>query len=408
MSGLQKTLAPCEYKTGKILGQGSYAVVKEAIHVKTGKTYAVKVINKKLMRGKEFMILNEIEILKRVSKGHPNITTLYDYFETPNNLYLVIDLCTGGELFDRIYNRGHYYEADAADIVRTVCSAVAYLHDKNIVHRDIKAENMLFKSKEENAPLLIADFGLSKIIDNQINVLMTTCGTPGYMAPEVIARTGHGKPVDMWSIGVLTYFLLCGYTPFDGSRMDEEVKNILAGNYKFEPVQYWFAVSETARDFIRKLLVVNPNLRMTAKQALQHPWLQPSEINARSVEAPQNLMPIIKNNFDAKRKWKKAMESVLFTQRMKIAAATNEAMKAAADEEVNGSVVVGSAVVRDEEGIDSSDNIEKLEKYNSTDFNQFDFDGKVKETKEEVKATDVAAAVAAAIDENSKTTVKKD
>jgi len=91
--------------------------------------------------------------------------------------------CTGGELFDRIYNRGHYYEADAADIVRTVCSAVAYLHDKNIVHRDIKAENMLFKGKEENAPLLIADFGLSKIIDNQISVLMTTCGTPGYMAP---------------------------------------------------------------------------------------------------------------------------------------------------------------------------------------------------------------------------------
>jgi len=368
MSGLQKTLAPCEYKTGKILGQGSYAIVKEAVHVKTGKTYAVKVINKKLMRGKEFMILNEIEILKRVSKGHPNITTLYDYFETPNNLYLVMDLCTGGELFDRIYNRGHYYEADAADIVRTVCSAVAYLHDKNIVHRDIKAENMLFKSKEENAPLLIADFGLSKIIDNQINVLMTTCGTPGYMAPEVIARTGHGKPVDMWSIGVLTYFLLCGYTPFDGQRMDEEVKNILAGNYKFEPVQYWFAVSATARDFISKLLVVNPNLRMTAKQALQHPWLQQTVLNTRSIEQDpsKNLMPIFKSNFDAKRKWKKAMDSVLFTQRVKLSSVTSEAIKAAREEEINPEIVVGSINIQD----DNSDNIEKLKKYNSSDFDE--------------------------------------
>ncbi|KAG4086245.1 putative calmodulin-dependent protein kinase type 1 [Neocallimastix lanati (nom. inval.)] len=388
MSGLQKTLAPCEYKTGKVLGQGSYAIVKEAIHVKTGKTYAVKVINKKLMRGKEFMILNEIEILKRVSKGHPNIVTLYDYFETPNNLYLVMDLCTGGELFDRIYNRGHYYEADAADIVRTVCSAVAYLHDKNIVHRDIKAENMLFKGKEENAPLLIADFGLSKIIDNQISVLMTTCGTPGYMAPEVIARTGHGKPVDMWSIGVLTYFLLCGYTPFDGQRMDEEVKNILAGNYKFEPVQYWFAVSETARDFIRKLLVVNPNLRMTAKQALQHPWLQPSQFNARSVDAANDLMPTFKSNFDAKQKWKKAMDSVLFTQRVKITSATSEAIKIAIDEEINPEIVVGSVNVKD----DNSDNIDKLKKYSSTDFSDIKEEGESKEqAKEETKATDAKA-----------------
>jgi len=367
MSALQKTLAPCEYKTGKILGQGSYAIVKEAIHVKTGKTYAVKVINKKLMRGKEFMILNEIEILKRVSKGHPNIVTLYDYFETPNNLYLVMDLCTGGELFDRIYNRGHYYEADAADIVRTVCSAVAYLHEKNIVHRDIKAENMLFKGKEENAPLLIADFGLSKIIDNQITVLMTTCGTPGYMAPEVIARTGHGKPVDMWSIGVLTYFLLCGYTPFDGQRMDEEVHNILAGNYKFEPVQYWFAVSETARDFIRKLLVVNPNLRMTAKQALQHPWLQPTQFNVRSVDPSKNLMPNFKSNFDAKRKWKKAMDSVLFTQRVKIHNATSEAIKVAIEEDINPEIVVGSINLND-----NTDNIEKLKKFTSSDFNTID------------------------------------
>jgi calcium/calmodulin-dependent protein kinase I len=118
------------------------------------------------MRGKESMILNEIQVLKKISKNHDNIVTLYDYFETPNNLYLVMDLCTGGELFDRICEKGSYYEEDAADIIRIVCDTIKYLHEENIVHRDIKAENLLFKSRETSdaADLMIADFGLSKMM----------------------------------------------------------------------------------------------------------------------------------------------------------------------------------------------------------------------------------------------------
>ncbi|KAJ3341527.1 hypothetical protein HDU93_004687 [Gonapodya sp. JEL0774] len=286
----QPVLAPCEYKTGKTLGQGSYATVKEAVHVKTGKRYAVKVISKQLMKGKEVMILNEIEVLKRVSKGHPNIVTLWDYFETPNNLYLVMDLCVGGELFDRICEKGSYYEEDAAAISRVVVDAVRYLHDQNVVHRDIKAENLLFRTRESSDPadLLIADFGLSKIIDDgQYHLLMTTCGTPGYMAPEVIRRVGHHKPVDMWSIGVLTYFLLCGYTPFDASSQAEEIQNILKGKYKFEPKEYWEDVSEQAKDFIRRLLVINPKDRLTASDALKHPFLNP-----HSPETPIAMSPV--------------------------------------------------------------------------------------------------------------------
>ena len=201
-------LAPCEYKTGKTLGQGSYGVVKEGVKISTGERFAVKMISKKLMRGKEALILNEINILKKVSKGNKNIVTLHDYFESPNNLYLVMDLCTGGELFDRIINKGYFYEEDAAKIIRTVCSAIQYLHQNNIVHRDLKPENLIFRSPEEDSDLLIADFGLSRITaDPNDHGLKTYAGTPGYLAPEIIQKTGHGKPVDMWAIGVMSYFL---------------------------------------------------------------------------------------------------------------------------------------------------------------------------------------------------------
>ena len=169
-------------------------------------------------------VRNEIAVLKRVSMGHRNILTLVDYFETMNNrmspyptsrpspeeksnmdqsyadndftVYLVTDLALGGELFDRICRKGSYYESDAADLIRATLSAVAYLHDHGIVHRDLKPENLLFRTPEDNADLLIADFGLSRIMDEEaFHVLTTTCGTPGYMAPEIFKKSGHGKPV---------------------------------------------------------------------------------------------------------------------------------------------------------------------------------------------------------------------
>ncbi|KAI9006181.1 kinase-like domain-containing protein [Gaertneriomyces semiglobifer] len=309
----QQALAPCEYKTGKTLGQGSYATVKEAVKISTGEKYAVKVISKKLMAGREHMILNEIEVLKKVSKGHPNIVTLWDYFETPNNLYLVMDLCLGGELFDRICERGSFFEADAAEIVRVVVDAVAYLHDQNIVHRDIKPENLLFKSKQSLSDLVIADFGLSKIMDpDKFDGLMTTCGTPGYMAPEVIQKKGHGKAVDLWSIGVLAYFLLCGYTPFDYETPSQadELQNILNARYSFAH-DYWYDISEQAKDFIRRLLLVNPKERMTARQALQHPWLL---MHPHGVPAPVtpkvDLMPTVRERFNARQTFRKAVDVV--------------------------------------------------------------------------------------------------
>lgn len=218
------------------------------------------------------MVRNEIAVLKKVSMGHQNILTLVDYFETMNNLYLVTDLALGGELFDRICRKGSYYESDAADLIRAVLSAVAYLHDHGIVHRDLKPENLLFRTPEDNADLLIADFGLSRIMDEErFHVLTTTCGTPGYMAPEIFKKTGHGKPVDLWALGVITYFLLCGYTPFDRDSDFEEMQAILNADYSFTPLEYWRGVSDSAKDFIRRCLTVDPAKRMTAHEGCSTP-----------------------------------------------------------------------------------------------------------------------------------------
>lgn len=301
---------PCRYKVGKTLGAGSYSVVKECVHIDTGRYYAAKVINKRLMSGREHMVRNEIAVLKKVSMGHQNILTLVDYFETMNNLYLVTDLALGGELFDRICRKGSYYEADAADLVRATLSAVAYLHDHGIVHRDLKPENLLFRTPEDNADLLIADFGLSRVMDEQqFHVLTTTCGTPGYMAPEIFKKTGHGKPVDLWALGVITYFLLCGYTPFDRDSDFEEMQAILNADYSFTPVDYWRGVSESAKDFIRRCLTIDPARRMTAHEALQHPFVV-GYMGGDGTDKGANLLPTVKKNFNARRTLHAAIDTV--------------------------------------------------------------------------------------------------
>lgn len=307
---------PCQYKTGKTLGSGTYAVVKECVHITTGQYYACKVLNKKFLTGREHMVRNEISVLKRVSAGHKNIVQLHDFFETTHNLYLVFDLCTGGELFDRICARGSYFEKDAAGIVRTVTGAVKYLHDQGIVHRDLKPENILFRSKAEDADLMLADFGLSKVLDDDnFSILTTTCGTPGYMAPEIFRKAGHGKPVDIWAIGVITYFLLCGYTPFDRDSQYDEMQAICNGDYKFEPAEYWQGVSETARDFVRACLTIDPKNRPTADQLLQHPWLV-EERPAVPATGAVDLLPNVKAAFDAKKTFRRAVLGMMAVHRM--------------------------------------------------------------------------------------------
>ncbi|KAJ2744834.1 Calcium/calmodulin-dependent protein kinase type I [Coemansia sp. BCRC 34301] len=278
-SGAQKTaMMPCKYRTGRVLGSGTYSVVREMEHIATGKLYAGKVISKQVTSN-QHALLQEISILKQLSRQHTNILTLVDCFETPSNVYLITELCTGGELFEHILCRTpSFSEHDAAGVVRQIVSGVKFLHDHGVVHRDLKAENCLFRTPAADSTLAIADFGMSQIIDSSkegaSRVLTAHCGTPGYMAPEMVLRTGYGMAVDMWAVGVIAFFVLSGHTPFERANARAEAQAVVACDYKFEPLSHWRHISPAAQHFIAALLVSNPERRMTAAQALAHPWVQ--------------------------------------------------------------------------------------------------------------------------------------
>jgi len=259
------------------------------------------------------MVVTEVQILKAVS--HPNIVKLRGAYETKAHFYLVMELISGGELFDKIVELQSYCEKDASTIVRQMIGAVKHLHDKNIVHRDLKPENLLLESDSPTSPIRLADFGLSKFIDPK-SPLNVPVGTPGYVAPEVVEclddnKRAYGKEVDLWAIGVITFILLCGYPPFYSDDDDEVFDQILAGDYEFLS-PHWDHISDSAKDLITKLLKTNPKKRLTAEAALQHVWVKGDS----SLEKP--LMETISElkKFNARRKWKGAIISVMATNRL--------------------------------------------------------------------------------------------
>ncbi|XP_012974445.1 serine/threonine-protein kinase DCLK1 isoform X1 [Mesocricetus auratus] len=258
------------YKVGRTIGDGNFAVVKECIERSTAREYALKIIKKSKCRGKEHMIQNEVSILRRVK--HPNIVLLIEEMDVPTELYLVMELVKGGDLFDAITSTSKYTERDASGMLYNLASAIKYLHSLNIVHRDIKPENLLvYEHQDGSKSLKLGDFGLATIVDGP---LYTVCGTPTYVAPEIIAETGYGLKVDIWAAGVITYILLCGFPPFRGSGDDQEVlfDQILMGQVDFPP-PYWDNVSDSAKELINMMLLVNVDQRFSALQVLEHPWV---------------------------------------------------------------------------------------------------------------------------------------
>uniref|UniRef100_A0A8C1KXF4 Serine/threonine-protein kinase DCLK2 n=2 Tax=Cyprinus carpio TaxID=7962 RepID=A0A8C1KXF4_CYPCA len=258
------------YKLGRMIGDGNFAVVHECVEHSTGRAYALKIINKGKCRGKEHMIQNEVAILRRVK--HPNIVLLIEEMDTYSELYLVMELVKGGDLFDAITSANRYTERDASGMLYNLANAIKYLHSLNIVHRDIKPENLLvYEHQDGSKSLKLGDFGLATVVDGP---LYTVCGTPTYVAPEIIAETGYGLKVDIWAAGVITYILLCGFPPFRGSTDDQEAlfDQILLGQLEF-PLPYWDNVSDSAKELIVSMLQVEVDQRYTALQVLEHPWV---------------------------------------------------------------------------------------------------------------------------------------
>ncbi|XP_041367707.1 calcium/calmodulin-dependent protein kinase type IV-like isoform X2 [Gigantopelta aegis] len=284
---------------GTELGRGATSCVYKCEERGTEKPWAVKIINKTVDKK---VVRTEIGILLKLS--HPNVIRLKEIFETPKDIALVLELVTGGELFDRIVDRGVYSEKDAAQAVNHMLTAVAYLHDNDVVHRDLKPENLLYENLSDESNLKVADFGLSKMMGPEVQ-LHTVCGTPGYCAPEVLLGKKYDKSVDLWSIGVIAYILLCGYEPFSAEDDREMYKNVIKGKYTFDEI-YWDDISKNAKDLVKRLLTLDPKKRITAKSALQHPWVKGKAASSDHLESTYEKI----KEFNAKRKLKTATEAV--------------------------------------------------------------------------------------------------
>lgn len=253
------------------LGSGAFSEVFMVKERTTGKTFAMKCIKKKHKKDKS--LDNEIAVLKRIK--HEHVIGLEDFYESHTHYYLLMELVTGGELFDRILEHGRFTEQEASRVIRQVLEAVRHLHQNGVVHRDLKPENILFHSPDANSKIMVSDFGLSKLLDEAESgcIMSTACGTPGYVAPEVLAqKKPYTKAVDCWSIGVITYILLCGYPPFYEETETRLFSKIMKGQYEFDS-PFWDNISASAKDFVSNMMQKNPNMRFTTDQALHHPWI---------------------------------------------------------------------------------------------------------------------------------------
>lgn len=303
MNGIEKY-----YTLEEELGRGTFSIVRKGVSKKNGESAAVKIIDKSRIQDKKDMLKAEVDILKNVE--HPNIVLLKEMFETQSYIFLVMELISGGELFDKICERGSYNELDASKIVRDILQAVNYLHKKGIMHRDLKPENLLFESSKPDAPIKLADFGLSAFVGDE-NMLKTACGTPGYVAPEVLLGYKYTVAVDMWSVGVIMYILLCGFPPFYEDNVVALFEQIIEGNYSF-PDPYWTEITDSAKHLISQLLQVEPEKRYSAEQALKHPWV----IGATAPKTDMKKVLEKMREFNAKRKFKTAILATIASNRL--------------------------------------------------------------------------------------------
>ncbi|XP_068911781.1 calcium/calmodulin-dependent protein kinase type II alpha chain isoform X12 [Tenebrio molitor] len=299
------------YDLKEELGKGAFSVVRRCVQKSTGLEFAAKIINTKKLSARDFQKLErEARICRKLQ--HPNIVRLHDSIQEENFHYLVFDLVTGGELFEDIVAREFYSEADASHCIQQILESVNHCHQNGVVHRDLKPENLLLASKAKGAAVKLADFGLAIEVQGEQQAWFGFAGTPGYLSPEVLKKEPYGKPVDIWACGVILYILLVGYPPFWDEDQHRLYAQIKAGAYDY-PSPEWDTVTPEAKNLINQMLTVNPGKRITASEALKHPWICQRE-RVASVVHRQETVDCLKK-FNARRKLKGAILTTMLATR---------------------------------------------------------------------------------------------
>mmetsp|Transcript_45125 Transcript_45125/g.109828 ORF Transcript_45125/g.109828 Transcript_45125/m.109828 type:complete len:1253 (-) Transcript_45125:37-3795(-) len=301
------------YQRGTQLGYGAFAMVYIGTHRPTGAKYAIKQVDRsKMFWGERDALKDEILNLQKVRAG-PNIVQLYEVFEEQTYCYLVTELMPGGELFDRIIEKKTFSEKEARNSIRCVLEALQYMHEHRVAHRDLKPENLLLKDPNGLIPVKLADFGFAKSVEKK-NSCRTLCGTPGYLAPEILERfPAYDLKCDIWSVGVILFLLLSGYLPFDDDDEDKVFDRTRNGEYDFRP-EFWRHISPGAKELVTRCLTINPKKRYSATRCLQHEWMAEKDTE---LESHQLDVEKLKNAFEAKRKMKAAINTLVAANRLK-------------------------------------------------------------------------------------------
>ncbi|XP_072203115.1 caM kinase-like vesicle-associated protein [Excalfactoria chinensis] len=317
------------YDLGQVIKTEEFCEIFRAKEKSSGKLYTCKKFLKRDGRKVRKAAKNEIIILKMVK--HPNILQLVDVYITRKEYFIFLELATGREVFDWILDQGYYSEKDTSNVIRQVLEAVAYLHSLKIVHRNLKLENLVYYNRLKNSKIVISDFHLAKL---ENGLIKEPCGTPEYLAPEVVGRQRYGRPVDCWAIGVIMYILLSGNPPFYEEADEDDYENhdknlfrkILAGDYEFDP-PYWDDISQAAKELVTRLMEVEQDQRITAEEAISHEWISGNAASDKNIK--DGVCAQIEKNF-ARAKWKKAVRVTTLMKRLRAPEQTESAPAATA------------------------------------------------------------------------------
>uniref|UniRef100_A0A673XA20 calcium/calmodulin-dependent protein kinase n=1 Tax=Salmo trutta TaxID=8032 RepID=A0A673XA20_SALTR len=308
---LESTWASIPVECFRHFVEGAFSVVRRCVKKSSGQEFAAKIINTKKLSARDHQKLEREARICRLLK-HSNIVRLHDSISEEGFHYLVFDLVTGGELFEDIVAREYYSEADASQCINQILESVQHIHQHDIVHRDLKPENLLLASKMKGAAVKLADFGLAIEVQGDQQAWFGFAGTPGYLSPEVLRKDAYGKPVDIWACGVILYILLVGYPPFWDEDQHKLYQQIKAGAYDF-PSPEWDTVTPEAKNLINQMLTINPSKRITADQALKHPWICQRSTVASMIHRQETVECLRK--FNARRKLKGAILTTMLVSR---------------------------------------------------------------------------------------------